>query len=102
MNNNILTLEIPKDLRDDIQRADLECTSIYNILNYITLNDINISKERINKYQQEYQKKVQIFEEKKKQLENDYLFSKMSNNKIIHWELNYVTSIVTMQIVEEI
>lgn len=102
MNNNILTIKIPKDLRDDIQRADLESTSLYNILNYITLNDINISKERINKYQQDYQKKIQIFEEKKKQLENDYLFSKISNNKIIHWELNYITSIVTIQIVEEI
>ena len=96
--NNIIEIRIPENLRNDIQRADMEYQSRRNILIYIMQNDIAISQERINNYQVECDNKFIIFEQLKNKLEKEYVIPAVGNKKY-SWKLDYLSSIISISII---
>ena len=97
MNKNVIEIKIPEEIRDNIQRADMEYQSRRNILIYIMENDIKIPQERIDKYQKECDEKFIIFENLKTNLEQQYVKPNTNNLTINHWQLDYKTCILTIE-----
>lgn len=101
MEDNI-QIEISTELRDDIQRANIEFESYYNILTYILNNNIDIPKERFNQYLKKYDEKLLLFNQLKNKLEKEYInINKKDDKNIYQWQLDYNTSIVTVNIIKE-
>ncbi len=87
-------ITIPKELRDNIQRANIEKDSRKEIIVYILENNLNVSSDRINQYQKEYEDKFFLFESLKQELENTYIKPLKLNYK--KWSLNYSTCQVSI------
>lgn len=91
------TITIPEELRDKVQRADIERSACRDIITYIIgKNDIDLSNERFLQYQQEYNNRFFAFENAKKEVERDYV--KKNFNDAISWNLDYNTCEVTVTI----
>ena len=99
MNNNIIEIQIPEDLRNAIQRADIEYQSRRNILIYIMENNINIPQERIDQYQKDCDDKFMLFNNLKNILEQQYVIPNTKNQKST-WNLDYISSILTINFIE--
>ncbi len=91
----IKIITIPEELRNDIQRANLEKDSRKEILIYILQNNLDIPKERLDQYQKEYDEKYFLFESLKQKLENEYI-KPLSLNQF-KWSLNYSNCEVTIE-----
>lgn len=96
----IKTITIPEELKIKIQKADIERSACRDIITYlISQQDIDISNERFQRYQEEYSNKYFIFENFKKQVETDYVKKDYPN--AIHWSLNYETNEITITLENE-
>lgn len=58
----IKTITVPEEIRNKAQKANVERDARRDILLYIMQNDVNISDERIARYQKEYDEKFFEFE----------------------------------------
>lgn len=86
-----ITVKIPEEVRDEVQRYDLERSSRRDIIAYILSNNsINISSERMAQYQKEYEEKFMLFEKAKNKIENKYV-QPAAKNKAVNWQLDYET-----------
>lgn len=94
------TITIPKELRDKVQRANVERNSRRDILLYIMENNLNISEVRIMNYQKEYDEKYFEFEQAKATIEKEYVQPSV-NNQALNWSLNYDDCIVTIEVADE-
>lgn len=96
----IKTITIPEELRNRIQRANVERDSRRDILLYIMQNNLNIPEERIKQYQKEYDEKYFEFEQAKVTIEKEYV-QPATNNQALNWSLNYDDCIVTIEVANE-
>lgn len=93
-------ITIPEEIRNTIQKAHSERDARRDILVYLMENDINISKERKEEYQKEYDEKYMAFEQAKDMFEKNYVMP-MTDGKALNWSLDYATCQVTITVPEE-
>jgi hypothetical protein len=79
--------------RNNVQRADLECSARMNIISFLIKNNVEISNTRFQDYQNEYTKYFAEFETQKVNLERKYLAGKSYTS----WALNYQTCELTYE-----
>ena len=96
----IKTITIPEELRNRIQRANVERDSRRDILLYIMQNNLNIPEERIKQYQKEYDEKYFEFEKIKGIIEKEFVMP-ATNNTALNWSLNYDNCLVTIEVPNE-
>lgn len=95
-----LEIKIPEAFRNEIQRANIEKDAYRDILVYIlTLEDIKISQDRIDKYWETYYEKYKKFEDLKIKLEKEYIQS-LNINNFSTWSLDYDSCIIKVEINE--
>lgn len=100
MEEKTFTIEIPQDICTMIQKYDVERSSRKDIITYIlSHDDINVSEEKFQKYQQEYDEKFFCFEVAKSELEKNYIIP-LTKGKKCNWSLNYSDSIITVTLQE--
>lgn len=98
--SKIVEITVPEEVRDMVQKANVERDSRRDILAYIMTNpNMNISEERIAQYQKEYDEKYLAFEEAKNIIEKDYVIPAIKS-KASNWSLDYASCIVTITINE--
>lgn len=92
---------VPEELRTRVQRANIERDSRRDILLYIMSHDnIDISEERIARYQKEYDEKYLEFEQAKSIIEKEYVMP-ATDGKALNWSLNYHTCVVSITLPDE-
>ena len=89
-----ITIEVPEDVKNVTQRADIECSARRDIITHILEKNIAVPAERMAAYQKEYDEKYFAFEQAKSKLEREYVRKAVSNP--INWSLDYHTNIVTI------
>lgn len=95
-----IEITVPEEIRNMVQKANVERDSRRDILTYIMANsNINISEERFEKYQKEYDEKFLAFEQAKNFIEKEYVMP-AAEGKASSWSLDYATCIVTININE--
>lgn len=98
MENNTITITIPEELRNKVQRADIERSSRRDIIIYLMQHpEVEVSEERRLAYQKEYDDKFFEFEQAKSIIEKEYV-QPATNNKAINWNLDYSSCEVTIQL----
>lgn len=97
-----LSIKIPEDIKNFAQKCDIEKDSRRDIIIYILQNDISVINEKFDKYQKEYEEKFFAFEEVKKLLEKNFVIPNIpKNKKLKYWSLNYDSSIITIEVIED-
>ena len=96
----IKTITVPEEIRTAAQKANVERDARRDILLYIMQNDVNISQERINQYQKEYDDKFFEFEKIKNVIEKEYVQPAV-DGKASKWSLDYDTCTVTITLSDE-
>ena len=96
----VINITVPENIRNLAQKFDIEKNSRKDIIVYILSNkDINISKERFDEYQKEYEEKYFAFEQIKKEIEKNYVFPAIKDiSSYISWSLDYDTSTITIEV----
>lgn len=90
MKNIIIIDEID---RDRIQKADIEASSLMNLITFMVNHNVDISNERFLQYEQKYQKAFLAFENEKFNLEKKYLTDVGAKS----WNLSYETRELTYE-----
>ena len=93
-------IQVSKDLCNLVQKANLERNSRRDLLLYIMQNQLNISQEKLQQYQEEYDEKYSNFEKLKLIIENKYVKPIVSPNENYSWSLDYYTCEITVNIDE--
>lgn len=88
-------IEIPENISIYVQKADIEQTSRRNVIAYVLSLNIDISNERFQQYQKDYEEKMFIFETIKTELEKEYIIPKIKS-KNYNWKLDYNKNIITV------
>ena len=83
MSKNIIT--VSEEDRNIVQRADIEASSLMNLITFMINHDVNITNERFMDYERRYQDAFLAFEKAKSALEKKYL----NNLGFKSWNLNY-------------
>lgn len=91
-----ITIEVPEEVKNATQRADIECSARRDIITYILEKNINIPEERMAAYQKEYDEKYFAFEQAKGIVEKEYVRKAVKNP--LNWSLDYHTNIVTITV----
>ena len=78
---------VSEEDRNMLQRADVEMCSRKDIIAFMIGNNMDISTQRFNEYQKEYNEKYFAFEQAKTYLQTKYL----SHLNVIDWTLDYNT-----------
>lgn len=91
----ITYIEIPENISIYVQKADIEQTSRRNVIAYVLSLNIDISNERFQQYQKDYEEKMFIFETIKTELEKEYIIPKIKS-KNYNWKLDYNKNIITV------
>ena len=91
-----ITIEVPEDVKNTTQRADIECSARRDIITYILEKNIAVPAERMAAYQKDYDDKYFAFEQAKSNIESNYVRKAVSNP--INWSLDYHTNIVTITV----
>lgn len=96
----IKTIIIPEEIRNVVQKANVERDARRDILLYIIQNNLNIPEERINRYQKEYDEKYFEFEQAKTMIEKEYVMP-AADNKALSWSLDYATCVINITLPDE-
>ena len=91
-----VTIKIPEDVKNQVQRADIECSARRSIITTILEQDLIIPEERFKAYQKDYDEKFFAFESMKTMVEREYIHTKIDNP--INWVLDYSTNIITVTV----
>lgn len=89
------SIEIPENISIYVQKADIEQASRRNVIAYVLSLNIDISNERFQQYQKDYEEKMFIFETIKTELEKEYIIPKIKS-KNYNWKLDYNKNIITV------
>lgn len=95
-----IKINIPIEIKNLIQKFDIEANSRKEIIEYVLLNNINITNEHFQQYQQDYEKRLYEFNIAKQELVNKYILPKLKENTKYNWNLDYTTSILTVEVEE--
>lgn len=97
---NSITITVSEEIRNKVQKADLERSSRRDILIYLMQHpEIEVSKQRKQEYQKEYDDKYLAFEQAKLEVEQTYVIP-MTEGKFSNWSLDYHTCILTINMTE--
>ena len=88
-------IEIPDELRDKIQKADIKRSATRDLILHIMANEIDIPEERMEMLKEKYTMEFYDFEHAKSDLEKNYI-EPLYPNKNVNWNLDYSTNIVTI------
>lgn len=91
-----MVITVPEEVRNEVQRYDVERSSRRDIIAYILSGAVNVSEERFARYQKEYEEKFAGFEKAKHDIEKNFVMSATSG-KISHWSLDYSTCEITIE-----
>ena len=95
-----ITIPVSEELCTEIQRADVERSSRRDILVYLMEHpELNITQERREAYQKEYDEKYLAFETAKLNFEKTFVQPAV-DNKAMSWNLDYNNHEVTITIEE--
>ena len=94
-----IEIEIPEEVRNYVQRCDIECSSRRDIIIQILTHDYNITEERITQCWKDYEDKYYIFEKAKEDIAEKYILTNVENP--INWNLDYTTCIITVNVNDE-
>ena len=92
-------ISVPENIRDMVQKANVECDSRKSIILAILENNLNISDERLKKYQEEYDEKFFAFEQAKSFIEKNYVLPAV-DGKANNWSLDYASCNLTITVNE--
>ena len=95
---NKININIPFEIKNLIQKFDIDASTREDIIKYILSNNISIPKEQLNFYQQEYNKYLYEFNIAKQELEKQYVLPVIKKTDKYTWRLNYTTSILTIEV----
>ena len=88
----MISIELPVELVTELLRLDLEVQSYKDIIvTALQDEDINISDERFQQYEEQYTTKFSLFQALKMQVENDYVFP-ITKGKSCSWRIIYYTN----------
>ena len=90
----MVKFEIPSELRDKIQKADIKRSATRDLILYIMQNEVDIPEERLEMLKEQYTMEYYDFERYKGDLEKDYIEPKFKNN--VNWNLDYSTGVITI------
>lgn len=90
----MVKFEIPSELKDKIQKADIKRSATRDLILYIMQNEVDIPEERLEMLKEQYTMEYYDFERYKGDLEKDYIEPKFKNN--VNWNLDYSTGVVTI------
>jgi len=95
-----IIVSVPEDICTAIQKADVERSSRRDILIYLMEHpELNITQERRDAYQKEYDEKYLAFEAAKLNFEKTFVQPAV-DNKAMSWNLDYNNREVTITIEE--
>ena len=96
----IINVTIPESIKNLAQKFDIEKNSRQDIIFNILFNkNINISKERFDEYQKDYENKYFAFEQIKKEIEKQYVLPAIKDkSSFISWILDYDTSTIVIEV----
>jgi hypothetical protein len=90
-----IVITVPEEIRNEVQRYDIERSSRRDIIAYILSGAVNVSEERFAQYQKEYDEKFAAFEQAKSNIEKNFVMPATSG-KASNWSLDYSTCDVTI------
>jgi hypothetical protein len=93
-----ITIEVPEEVKNRVQRADVEQSAHKEIIATILERNLNIPADRMAAYQKEYENKFFAFEEAKTDIEREYVRKAVKNP--LNWTLDYHTNIITVTVEE--
>lgn len=93
-----ITIEVPEEVKNRVQRADIEQSAHKEIIATILERNLNIPADRMDAYQKEYENKFFAFEEAKSDIEREYVRKAVKNP--LNWTLDYHTNIITVTVEE--
>lgn len=96
-----IKINIPNDIKNLIQKFDIEAQSRKEIIEYVLLNNIDITNERFAQYQQDYDKRLYEFNVAKQELAKTYVLPEVKEIDKYNWRLDYTTSILAIEVEEE-
>lgn len=88
-------IEIPVELKNTIQKADIKRSATRDLILHIMQNEVNIPEERMEMLKEQYTMEYYDFERAKGDLEKDYI-EPLYANRNVNWNLDYSTGIVTI------
>lgn len=84
------TIKIPEEIVNLILRYHIETESRKKIiLTLLREEEIEVTTERFQRYQTEYENRAFTFDALKKFINNEYVKPLLNNNDSVKWELNY-------------
>ena len=83
--------------RDVVQKADVEMSARLNLISFMISNNMDITSEQFNRYQEEYTKYFLEFGKAKKALENKYIVP-IYGTKTVEWALSYDDCELTLNV----
>lgn len=90
----MIKIEIPVELKDKIQKADIKRSATRDLILHILANEVDIPEGRMEMLNEKYTMEFYDFERAKNDLAKDYIEPKFKNN--VNWNLDYSTGIVTI------
>lgn len=97
----MIEVEIPEEEMLEVFRYDIETKSRKEIIIELLSNeDIHVSEERFQKYQQEYADRYVIFDALKQRLQNRYILPVIGDHQCT-WSLSYQTSKIAITIEDD-
>ena len=91
----MITIEIPEEVVQKVQKADIEQAARKEIIAYILEKGLDISPERFDAYQADYDAKFFAFEQAKQEIEREFVRATVKNPK--SWTLDYNTRILSIE-----
>lgn len=88
-------IKVSEEDRNFVQRADLDASSMANLLSYMMANNIDISSERFTNYEEKYKQAFLNFEKAKNYIEKKYV---TPLNIATSWSLDYETCEITYNV----
>lgn len=91
----MITIEVPEEVVQKVQKADIEQAARKEIIAHILEKGLDVSPERFNAYQADYDAKFFAFEQAKQEIERDFVRVTVKNPK--NWTLDYHTKILSIE-----
>ena len=80
--------------RDLVQRANVDASSLANLITFMISNNMDLSNERFQDYEKRYQEAYSAFEREKARIEKKYLAGLGATS----WALDYETCEITYNV----
>lgn len=87
-------IRVSEEDRNTVQRANIESTSLANLISFMIANNMDVSNERFQEYERKYQEAFETFEKAKSMIEKKYL----KNLKQTSWTLDYESCEITYNV----